>query len=48
MYLLPTGMQAHFMGHLEKHWTPTPGSGIRRRMCHLEIELRIKFLIYFT
>lgn len=48
IYLLPTGMQVLFMVHLEKHWTQTPGSETRKRMCYLEIDLLLYMLsIYF-
>ena len=48
IYLLPTGMQAHFMVHLEKHWTQTPGLETRRRMCYLEFQLTAIYLTNFT
>lgn len=47
IYRLPTGTRVHFMAHLGKHWTQTPVLEIKRRMCYLEIELSIKYVLYF-
>jgi len=47
IYWLPTGTRVHFMARLEKHWTQIHGLEIRRRTCYLEIELSIKYIIYF-